>query len=58
MHEMKFELDGAKVAEVDLEFTYSHQKPYNIFCTAGKKCAAVTFHTPVSKKSKYADYKG
>jgi hypothetical protein len=57
-NEYKFDLVDAKVAEVDLEFTYSHQKPYNIFCTAGKKCAAVTFHIPVSPKSKYADYKG
>ncbi len=41
-----------------MEFTYSHQKPYNIFCTAGKKCAAITFSTPASKKSNYDEYKG
>ena len=39
-------MDEKKAAEIDLEFSYSHKKPYNIFCTVGKKCAAVTFHTP------------
>jgi hypothetical protein len=58
MNEIKFDLDDQKVSEIDLEFTYSHQKPYNIFCTAGKKCTAITFHTPASKKSNYDEYKG
>lgn len=57
-NELRFEMDENKVAEKDLEFTYSHSKPYNIFCTAGKKCAAVTFHMPGSKKSKFDNYKG
>jgi hypothetical protein len=58
MNEMKFDLDDEKVPEIDLEFTYIHKKPYSIFCTAGKKCAAITFKTPASKKSNYDEYKG
>lgn len=57
-NEIEFDMDEIKGAEKDLELTYSHEKPYSIFCTAGKKCATVTFQVPGSQKSKFDDYKG